>query len=156
MTTAPELQDAHDLSSGDYLADRIKKAYQKLGTDHFGEIESLYSPDVSFEDPSHAVQGKVALLEYFNSMFSNLDYCQFKFHQSITDGTDIFLSWTMLVRHPRLRSGDTIRVEGASYLKTRNGKIYYQRDYFDMGALVYEHVPLIGKIIARIKHRLGS
>ena len=44
----------------------------------------------------------------------------------------------------------------ASYLKTRNGKIYYHRDYFDMGAMVYEQLPLLGRIVRKIKQRLGQ
>jgi len=89
-------------------------------------------------------------------MFKNLENCSFKFHQTLSNGSDIFLAWTMFLNHPRLRSGETIRVEGASFLKTRNGKIYYHRDYFDMGAMLYEHVPLLGRIIQRIKQGLGQ
>ena len=62
----------------------------------------------------------------------------------------------MFRNHPSLRAGDTIRVEGASYLRTHNGKIYYHRDYFDMGAMLYEHLPLLGRIVQRIKKRLGQ
>ena len=66
------------------------------------------------------------------------------------------MAWTMFLRHPKLRSGETIRVEGASYLKTRNGRIYYHRDYFDMGAMLYEHLPLLGRVVNTIKHKLGQ
>jgi len=51
-------------------------------------------------------------------------------------------------------AGETIRIEGASYLKTRNGKIYYHRDYFDMGAMLYEHLPVMGRVIHHLKERL--
>lgn len=156
MTSAPELTNAGDLTSAEYLAERVRKAYQSLGTDNLDVVESLYSPDIYFEDPSHAIQGKPALLKYFSKMFVNLTDCQFKFHKTITNGTDIFMSWTMFLRHPRLDKGRTIRVEGASYLRTRNGQIYYHRDYFDMGAMVYENIPLLGRVIARIKKRLGQ
>ena len=39
---------------------------------------------------------------------------------------------------------------GRKLLETRNGKIYYHRDYFDMGSLLYEHLPLLGKIIQKL------
>ena len=48
------------------------------------------------------------------------------------------MTWTMFLNHPKLR-GETVRVEGASYLRTRNGKVYYHRDYFDLGAMLYEN-----------------
>jgi len=66
------------------------------------------------------------------------------------------MAWTMFLEHPRLNDGEVIRVEGASYLKTRNGKIYYHRDYFDLGALIYEQIPFLGKFITRIKQRMGQ
>ena len=156
MTPTPELKVAQNLTSADYLAQRVKEAYLSIGSENVANLESLYTPDIHFEDPSHAVQGKRSLMRYLHKQFSNLSKCSFKFHSSIASETDIFLTWTMFLNHPKLRGGDTIRVEGSSYLRTRNGKIYYHRDYFDMGAMLYEHLPLLGRIIQRLKHRLGQ
>lgn len=156
MKHAPELTSASHLTSADYLAERVKQAYLKIGLDNLEIVKSLYTDDVYFEDPSHGVQGKKALVKYFSTQFQNLQDCSFKFHKTITNGSDIFMAWTMFLKHPRLNGGEMVRVEGASYLKTRNGKIYYHRDYFDLGALVYENVPLLGHIISRIKERLGQ
>ncbi len=155
MSAATELKSAQDLTSAEYLAERVKEAYKSFSSDRLAELQSLYSSDVYFEDPSNAVQGKTALVEYFSRMSQNLDRCEFRFHSSITNGTDIFLSWTMFLNHPRLNHGDPVRVEGASYLRTRNGKIYYHRDYFDMGAMLYENIPLLGRVIRSVKQRLG-
>tara|TARA_B100001059_G_C17449530_1_gene386717 strand:- start:34 stop:504 length:471 start_codon:yes stop_codon:yes gene_type:complete len=156
MTPTPELKAAQNLTSADYLAQRVKEAYLSIGRENVADLESLYTSDIHFEDPSHAVQGKRSLMRYLHKQFSNLSKCSFKFHSSIASETDIFLTWTMFLNHPKLRGGDTIRVEGSSYLRTRNGKIYYHRDYFDMGAMLYEHLPLLGRIIQRLKHRLGQ
>lgn len=156
MTSTPELTNAGNLTSAEYLAERVRRAYQTLGSDNLDVVESLYSPDVYFEDPAHAIQGKPALTAYFAKMFTNLQDCQFRFHTTITNGTDIFMSWTMFLKHPKLNRGRTIRVEGASYLRTRNGKIYYHRDYFDMGAMLYENLPLIGRLVQRLKQQLGQ
>ena len=156
MAPTPELTNARHLTSAEFLAERVKRAYQTIDKGNLAEVETLYTQDVYFEDPTHGVQGKQALLRYFESMFETPRDCRFRFHQTITDGSDVFLSWTMFLRHPRLRRGETIRVEGASYLKTRNGKIYYHRDYFDMGALVYENLPLLGRVIQHIRQRLSQ
>ncbi|SVD40229.1 uncharacterized protein METZ01_LOCUS393083 [marine metagenome] len=156
MTPTPEFNSASSLISVEHLAKQVMSAYQSFSRDNLDDVDLLYTTDVYFEDPSHAMQGKEALLDYFANVFANLEDCSFKFHQTISNSTDIFMSWTMFVNHPKLKSGETIRVEGASYLKTRNGKIYYQRDYFDMGAMVYEHLPLIGRILNNVKQRLGQ
>ena len=150
------LKSAATISSAEYTADRVKSAYQALGTGDLHSLESLYTEDVHFEDPAHALQGRKTLMGYFASLFKNLGSCSFKFHQTIIGDTDIFMSWTMFISHPKLRKGETIRVEGGSLLKTRHGKIFYHRDYFDMGAMLYEQLPVLGVIVRQIKQRLGQ
>ncbi|MFM1897388.1 MAG: hypothetical protein RLZZ385_2462 [Pseudomonadota bacterium] len=138
------------------LLARVIAAYEQLGPDNLDAVQTLYTDDIYFEDPAHGIQGISALMHYFRVLFANVERCQFRFHQAIPMGTDIFLSWTMLVQHRKLRGGDLIRVEGVSFLKTRDGRVYFHRDYFDMGAMVYENVPLLGPIVRAIKHRLGQ
>ena len=156
MTPIAQLKTAQDLTSAEYLAQRLKEAYQSLASESMAEVESLYTDDVYFEDPSHAVQGKTQLIRYFRKLFKNIDRCSFRFHATITDGSNVCLTWTMFLNHPKLQGGETLRIEGASYLKTRNGRIYYHRDYFDMGAMLYEHLPLLGRLILWLKQRLGQ
>lgn len=156
MRAHTKLTSASELSSAEYIANRVKAAYKSLGSDDLAELETLYTEDVHFEDPAHALQGRKPLMDYFASLFSNLESCSFKFHQTLIGDTDIFMSWTMFIEHPKLRNGETIRVEGSSLLKTRNGRIYYHRDYFDMGAMLYEHLPVLGLVVRKIKQRLGQ
>ena len=138
------------------LADALKRAYCSLAMGNTAELTPLYSEDVYFEDPSHGIQGKAALLERFQQLYSKVDSCNFKFHQTLDTGGEIFLAWTMILRQRGPKSGEVIRVEGASFLKVRNNRIYYHRDYFDLGAFVYENVPMLGSIIRRIKQRLAN
>ena len=159
MTSATVLTNAGNLTSAEYLANRVREAYSGLNGDHLGDLqalESLYSKDISFEDPSHAIQGRGALMDYFHKRVAGLDTCQFRFHRTVINGTDLFLSWTLSFAHPRLNAGQLIRVEGASYLRSRNGQVYYHRDYFDLGAMLYENLPLLGRVIRRVKPTFGS
>jgi|GEM_PF-128783 len=162
MPSAPTLTNAGQLTSADFLAHRVKASYASLnekphiGEDELREIESLYSPDVCFEDPAHGIQGRRELMAYFEKLFTGVEKCQFRFQQTLSSDTDVFLSWTMSFSHPRLNNGDLIRVEGASYLRTRNGLIFYHRDYFDLGAMLYENLPLLGTLIQRIRTRLSK
>ena len=52
------------------LADALKRAYCSLATGNTAELAPLYSEDVYFEDPSHGIQGKAALLERFQYIFT--------------------------------------------------------------------------------------
>jgi limonene-1,2-epoxide hydrolase len=156
MSNITNLQTKFQRTSAEVLTERVIEAYKSLGSGDFSKIEPLYADDIYFEDPSHGIQGKACLMTYFAIMFRNIENCDFKFHQTLTNDNDIFTTWTMFLNHRRLNGGDTIRVDGSSFLKTRNGKIYYHRDYFDMGAMVYENLPLLGRIIRKIRLRLGQ
>ena len=156
MNLSPVLANSDGSAQVRALANRVIEAYQSLGSLDLKLIEPLYASDIYFEDPAHGIQGKTQLMAYFEKMFTNVDSCSFKFHQCSIDGNDVFLSWTMFLRHKRLNGGETVRVEGASFLKTRNGQVYYHRDYFDLGAMLYEHLPLIGWLIKKLRIRLGQ
>ena len=149
------LESAPESSSAEYVAERVRAAGQSLSTSGLQGIETLYTRDVHFEDPVLALQGRKAVMSYFARKFLNLDSCSLKFHQMLTGDTDIYLSWKLFVSHPRLKGGSTIRVEGASYLRTRNGKIYYQRNFFDLGEFLYENMPILGSIVKKVKRRIA-
>lgn len=119
---------------------------------HLGE---LYSDDVLFRDPLHEVRGLPALQDYFTELYANVGRLEFDFHgfDQVCDGEG-YLRWTMHFRHPRLRGGARISVDGCSHLLWWD-KVYQHRDYFDAGALLYEHLPLMGGVITWLKRRLA-
>jgi len=138
------------------LTQKVVATFENLDPTNIETLQQIYTEDISFEDPAHGIQGLEPLISYFEALFQNLDSCQFKFHKQVASSEDMFLSWTLLFRHKKIRQGEVIRVEGASYLKTRDGKVFYHRDYFDLGAMVYENVPLLGGLIRVIKGKLGQ
>jgi len=138
------------------LAKKVVATFESLAPTNIQTLRQIYTEDVSFEDPAHGIQGLETLISYFESLYQNLEDCQFKFHKTVASNEDLFLTWTMLIKHKKNRYGEVIRVEGASYFKTRAGKVFYHRDYFDLGALVYENVPLLGSLIRYIRSRLGQ
>lgn len=138
------------------IVDRVIKVYETLNADSLDQLDMLYSQDVYFEDPAHAIQGLCALRAYFKKLITNVDHCQFRFHNTLYDNDRVFLNWTMTLKHPRLRGDEKIFVEGTSLLKVRGGSVYYHRDYFDLGSMLYEHLPVLGYLIKQIKKGLVS
>jgi len=62
----------------------------------------------------------------------------------------------MSYRHPQLNRGRLISLEGCSLLRwNAEGKVERHRDYFDAGALIYQHVPLLGSAIRWLQRRLA-
>ena len=61
----------------------------------------------------------------------------------------------MHLRHRALKRGKPVIVNGLSQL-TCGDRIFYHRDYFDAGQLLYEQVPLLGAVNRWLKRRTGS
>jgi hypothetical protein len=129
--------------------------FADLNKDNLQRLDELYTQDVFFTDPLHEVQGIGQLRRYFSELYANVSDLRFDFNgfDQVNEGEG-YLRWVMSYRHPRLAGGQLIRVEGCSHLLWRD-KVYRHRDYFDAGALLYEHLPIVGRAIAWLKRRMG-
>ncbi|AOE87377.1 nuclear transport factor 2 family protein [Pseudomonas sp. TCU-HL1] len=138
----------------DYLG-AFATRFARLDRHNLALLRELYSDDVRFTDPLHQVEGLPALQRYFEAMYADLHELQFDFlgRDQVGEGEG-YLRWRMAFRHPRLSRGRAICLEGCSHLRWRD-KVHWHRDYFDAGALLYEHVPLLGGAIRWLKRRLA-
>ena len=132
------------------------RIYERLEPKSIESLREVYSENVIFEDPAHRIEGLENMLSYFNSMYENVNECRFEFESVLIDEELVALAWTMHLRHPKLKGGLPIQVEGSSILEIAGNKVERHRDYFDLGAMVYEHIPLLGRVVTGIKHRLGQ
>ncbi len=136
---------------------RFKELYGQLNheTCTSGIIEKVYEQDMLFIDSFHQINGVESFVEYCDSLYENLRYCEFEFHKEWIGEKDAMLTWTMSFSHPRLNGGRNIDVEGASELQFGDFGIIRHQDYFDGGNLLYEHVPVLGMVISQLKKRLS-
>lgn len=136
------------------LIDELKSFYDEFSTDNLDELDKLYHEEVSFTDPIHYVVGRDDLKAYFKHTMENVEYCHFAFDDELVGEDKAFLAWQMRFAHPKLGDGMEIVLPGVSYLKLEDGQIREQQDHYDLGAMLYEHVPLVGYVIDKIKQRL--
>lgn len=133
------------------------RVYEKLDAENLYLLDNIYSADVSFIDPAHKIEGLVALKEYFSELYQNVSSINFSFSHHQQQENDAYIQWQMTLRHPRLNRNQEIIVPGISYLHyDQAGKVSLHRDYFDLGTMLYEQLPLLGSIIKTVKRRLGQ
>ncbi|MFJ4345428.1 nuclear transport factor 2 family protein [Pseudomonas sp. NPDC089401] len=138
-------------------------AYLQHFTERFATLDSsklellgdLYSEDVIFRDPLHQISGLPALRAYFAQLYANVAEVRYSFdgHDECQPGQG-YIRWTLHYRHPRLAGGKPISLQGCSHLRWRN-RVHFHQDYFDAGALLYEHIPVMGGAIRWLKGRLA-
>lgn len=136
------------------MIDKLQNIFNELNTNNVESLKEVYSESIIFEDPAHQIIGLDNFMLYCHNLYKNVSKCKFEFTSiSKLDGT-AFLEWNMHLIHPRLNKGNEIIVPGVSKIIFAD-KITFHRDYFDLGAMLYEKLPCIGGIIRKIKSNLG-
>lgn len=135
------------------VVERFADTYTRLTAQSLGLLSELYSADVQFQDPFRRITGLPALTAYFAELYRHVESCAFAFDKTVVQGQTALLTWTMSLTHPRLSGGAVVTVPGASLIRFHD-KVFSHRDYFDGGALLYEHLPLVGCVIRAIKARV--
>lgn len=133
----------------------ICQFYANLDTTAVAKVRDIYSEDIEFVDPVKRLSGADALEGYFRDLLANVSHCRFDITHTIHGQDDVCLTWTMYFAHPKLANGKELTLDGISQMRLANNKIAFQRDYYDLGAMLYEHLPLVGKLIRWLKSRLG-
>ncbi|MDJ0831953.1 MAG: nuclear transport factor 2 family protein [Gammaproteobacteria bacterium] len=127
--------------------------YEKLDQNPLSQLGEIYSDDIEFCDPVHCVHGIETFTRYFEEMMQQVQRCWFDIEQVIEQDNEAYVRWVMNFQHPRLNGGNLIEVPGVSHLRFGE-KIDYHCDYYDLGAMLYEHIPLLGSLVKGIKKRL--
>lgn len=125
--------------------------YQKLSTDNLSMLKDLYHKDVTFIDPMHKVEGFDNLYKYFSNLYQNLNACDFIIDDVVWEDSKASVFWTMSYLHPKLNKGKRVQVRGTSHIKGQANRVIYHRDYLDLGAMLYEQLPIFGKLTKWIK-----
>jgi hypothetical protein len=86
-----------------------------------------------------------------SALSGDLLSCRFEFGLPVVDKQQVALPWIMYLRHKRLNKGVLVTVDGLSLLRIDGQRIGYHRDYFDAGQLLYENVPVLGRMIRWIR-----
>lgn len=137
------------------LLDRLVHFYQTFDLAAIPRLGDVYSDEVTFEDPIRRIHGLAALQEYFSSLMQNVRSCRFVVIRHEITARSGFVEWEMYFSHAALNRGAAIKVSGVTLLSF-DDKITYHRDYFDLGEMLYEHVPVMGVATRHLKRRLQS
>jgi len=150
-----QVESRHPVATVDRCA-RVERVFNELTADNLDLLDDFYADDVEFQDPVVAIDGIDALRRYYAGLYGFVESIRFDFKEIVERGDALIAVWTMHLRSSGLRKGQTIELPGVSHLRfdVRTDKVVYHRDYFDMGAFVYEHVPVLGPVVRLVNRKL--
>ena len=137
-----------------FLIERFKAFYLDVKHPKLDKIDDVYTEDVLFKDPVHELRGAENLHAYLSEMCVNVHSGRFEYLDQIVSENTAYIKWNMHFKHPKL-GNKTITVRGISQVQF-NERIYFHEDVYDLGQLIYEHVPLLGAVVKGLKKRLAN
>ncbi|MBW4933256.1 nuclear transport factor 2 family protein [Marinobacter sp. F4206] len=155
MTTASAIEVGSHNSAVPVTLEHFRRLFNELDKGNLNRLSEVYSEDISFRDPLGSAKGLDELTQYFAEAYANAISCRFEFSDSVVNGAFAAIPWVMYLRHKRINRGREIQVDGISHLRVADGKVCYHRDYFDAGQLLYENLPLVGRVIRLVKGYAG-
>jgi len=136
------------------LLERFKAHYSDLKQMDLSQSGRLYSNAVIFKDPVHEIRGLVALEDYMAHLCENITEGRFEYLDQLASDNTAYIKWIMHLRHPKLGT-QPIAVRGISQIQF-DSHIYFQEDCYDMGAMLYDNLPILGHTTKWLKQRLAS
>ena len=137
------------------IIDSLKSFYTRFESLDLDSIAKIYDRNVVFRDPLHEIEGLIAMKDYFSSLSGSVDYCNFSFGDELIGENKAYLNWEMRFKHRKLNDGNEIVLRGVSHLEFGE-KIVYHEDFYDLGAMIYEHTPIFGRVVTWLKRKILS
>lgn len=136
------------------LIELFKQFYADHEAMDLTSLEDVYAQNVVFRDPLHTIRGLPALRDYLAGMYENITECRFEYLDELVGESSAYIKWRMHFRHPKFKN-KPITVRGISQIQFEE-KIVFHEDVYDLGELIYDHVPVLGGATRWLKAKLAQ
>lgn len=137
------------------LINDFKDFYRRPHLPGLESIDRIYTQDVEFRDPVHTINGRLALKNYQRNLYESAREVSFSYLDEQVSEHTATITWVMRFRHHKLKRGKPIDVKGMTLIHFTD-RVYYHEDFYDLGAMLYQHVPVLGWLIRHINRRLAA
>lgn len=137
------------------LIESFKLAYSDLSVMDMSRLDEIYAEDLLFKDPIHEIRGLQCMQDYMAELMENVHECRFEFLDQLMSDNAAYIKWNMHYRHNMLSSGKLLTLRGISQIHYSD-RVHYHEDVYDVGAMLYEHVPMVGGVTRWLKGRLAG
>ncbi len=130
------------------------KSFYGSGMTNLDQLARIYTQDIEYRDPLRRVLGILGLKRHVKRML--LGSSQVIFQISDEQCGDNWASFTWLVSYNKaaLMRDKAITLRGTTQIRFTD-RIFYQENFYDLGAMIYQHIPLLGWAVRFVNKRNG-
>lgn len=131
---------------------RLTRFFESLTSQSVAAMADLYTTNAYFKDPFNEVRGAQAIAHIFSRMFEQVDTPRFEITATVVQQNQAFVAWDFHFQFRRRRAIEQ-HIRGATHLRlSADGRIAYQRDYWDAAEEFYEKLPVLGGLMRLLRH----
>jgi hypothetical protein len=137
---------------------RLEQFFTEMSADSVrAQTLDIYAPEAILYDNLAVIEGSESIRSYFIKAASEVDQLDVEFLQVSRDGADYFIRWRMIMGSEALSSGEPIVSYGMSQFRfDASGRVLLHRDFWDAATGLYEHLPVIGGLLQRLRAFLAG
>lgn len=138
----------------------VKKIFGKIFSDFKSgateaNIRSVYAENLYFNDTLKIVEGIDELVQYMTESAESVDGTTVEILEVIRGDEDYFIRWSMKMDLNIKGSESFSHSVGMSQLRFNEaGKITFQQDFWDSSEAFFEHIPVLGRFVKKVKTML--
>lgn len=137
-------------------SEKIISTFNNFNGKNLEILNSFYADEIIFQDPITLVHGLDQLKKYYSQAYKNVRSIRFEFTEIFNQDLTYGASWILHLNIKGLNKGQDYSIAGFTHFKFNSeGLVIKHQDYFDVGAMVYEKLPIQGRIILGIKKLLS-
>ena len=129
-----------------------EQLFEQLSPLSLENFDDFFADDAVFRDPFNDVKGVAAIKNVFQHMYQVCEAPRFTVLSSVLSGDTAWLHWDFSFTH-RQRS---MQIIGASMVKfADDGRVSMHIDYWDAASQLYEKLPVIGWLMAKLRSKFA-
>ncbi len=114
-------------------------------------VEGLFTPEAVYQDPFGRFEGREQIVQHFEKLFAGMEQFDLTIKEEFVSGEDTVSVWSLVMKHKSLSSDPAIELEGITHIRSVGGKVIARVDYYDLGRVVYERLPILGSVVRWVK-----
>lgn len=115
----------------------------------------LYAEDAWFDDTVKSLRGSDKIAHYMAESAAGAESCVVELEDWSRKGPDFYMRWKMHIEFKKFKKGELTSSIGLTHLRfNKEGRIVYHQDYWDSARGLWEHVPVLGWMIRKLKARI--
>ncbi len=141
----------YTIDNVDQIKELWTKTYNNAGKPDWSHIIPYYANDMEFKDSIQYIKGIEDFTEMTERLSARSNDLKMRVVNATKDGEIIFVEWEMTIIFKKRPSSI---IYGASRLTlNKEGKIVYQRDYYDLWGDIFDNIPRFNKMYRKFMHR---